>query len=74
MNVNKIDKRIQDVTTLIHIISYSTDEQNLEKKIGEKISGLVTTTALNTKLIKYVENQIPNLSDSVNKTDYDAEI
>ena len=32
--VNKIDKKIPNATTLIYIIRYSTDKQNLEKKIG----------------------------------------
>ena len=33
----------------------------------------MTTTVLNTK-IGDVENKIPNVSDSVQKTDYDAKI
>ena len=36
-------------------------------------SGLVTTTFLNTKF-KKIENKMPALSDSVNKTDYSAKI
>ena len=32
--VNKIDKKIPDVITLIHIIQHNTGKQKLEKKIG----------------------------------------
>ena len=42
--VNKIYKKISDVTTLIHINQYNTDKNNLEKKIGyvdKKIPQLV---------------------------------
>ena len=37
------------------------------------MSGLVTTTVLNTKISEY-ENKIPSVSSLVKKTDYDAEI
>ena len=30
--VNKLDKKIPDATTLVHINQYNTDNQNLEKK------------------------------------------
>ena len=30
--VNKLDKKISDPTTLIHINQYNKDKQNLEKK------------------------------------------
>ena len=33
--VNKLDKKIPDATTLVHINQYNTDNQNLEKKIGD---------------------------------------
>ena len=75
--VNNLDKKILDETTLIQINQYNTDEQNLEKKIGdtryqvpEKIpdaSGLVTTTVLNTKLSE-VENKTPNSRSLVTTT------
>ena len=32
MKVSKLDSKIPDATTLIHINHYNTDEQNLEKK------------------------------------------
>ena len=49
---------LPDSTTLIHINQHNRDKQNLEEKIGDfhkKIPGtssLVTTTVLNTKLVK----------------------
>ena len=33
--VNSLEKKIPDETTLIHKIQYNTDKQNLEKKIGD---------------------------------------
>ena len=32
-NANSLEKKIPDVTTLIHINQYNTDKQNLEKKM-----------------------------------------
>ena len=32
--VNKLDKKIPDATTLIHINQYNTDKQNVENKLG----------------------------------------
>ena len=34
-NVNNLDNKIVDATTLIHINQYNTDKQNLEKKIED---------------------------------------
>ena len=31
--VNKLDKKIPDLTTLIHINQHNTDKENLEKKM-----------------------------------------
>ena len=62
---NNLERKILDVTTVIHINQYNTDKQNLEEKIGdidEKVvdaSGLVTKTILNTK-ISEAENKILN--------------
>ena len=62
--VNSLDKKAHDTTTLFHINKYNIDKQNLEEKIGDidkknipGMSGLVTTTVLNTK-ISEVENKI----------------
>ena len=60
--VNNLEKKIPDATTLIHINQYNTDKQNLEKKIEivdikiHNVSGLVTTTVLNTKASMLVKN------------------
>ena len=49
------------MTILIHINQYSTDKQNFQNKIGDvdkeipDVSGLVTTTVLNTKLCGLVK-------------------
>ena len=34
-NVNNLENKIPDATTLIHINQYNTVKQNLEKKIGD---------------------------------------
>ena len=53
--INNLEEKIFNATTLIHVNQYSTDKQNLEKKIGDNdkkildASGLVTATVLNTK-------------------------
>ena len=36
-NVNNLENKIPDATTLIQINQYNTDEQNLEEKIGETL-------------------------------------
>ena len=65
--INKLDKKIPDATTLIHISQCNADKQSLEKnwrcwsKIPD-VSGLVTTTVFNTKI------------GLIKKTDYDAKI
>ena len=33
--VNNLEKKIPDATTLIHLTQYNIDKQNLEKKIGD---------------------------------------
>ena len=64
-NINNLEKKIPDATTLIHISQYSADKQNLEKKIRDvdkKIldaSGLVTTAVMNAK-ISEVRNKTPD--------------
>ena len=54
--VNKLEKKIPNATTLIHINQCNTDKQNLEKRIGyfdQKTlsSDLVTATVLNESKI-----------------------
>ena len=64
--VNSLQKTIPNVTTLIHINKYNTDNQNLEKiirHVDKKIpdeSGLVTKPVLNAKI--KVKNKIPDTS------------
>ena len=56
--VNTLENKFLDATTLIHIKQYNTDKENLGKKIEMLIkkktdtSGLVSTTILNSKLVK----------------------
>ena len=55
MKVNNFQNKIPYTSTLIHIYQFNTDEQYLEKKIWDVdkklpgLSGLVTTTFLNTR-------------------------
>ena len=77
--INKLDRKIPNATTLIQINQYNADKKSFEKKIVDvdkkipSLSGLMTTTVLNSKIIA-IKNKIPNVSDLVKKTDYDAKI
>ena len=57
------------------LIAYSKRKTNLDAKINEienkmrSITGLATNSALTA-----IENKIPNVSNLVKKTDYDAKI
>ena len=70
--VNNFDKKIPEATTLIHINQYNKEKQSLEKTIEDVdkkirgVSGLVTSTVLNTKNSE-AENKIPVASGSVTK-------
>ena len=59
--INKIDKKIPDVSDLVKKSALTT----VENKIPD-ISGLATTSALTA-----VENKIPDVTSFVKKTDYD---
>ena len=56
-NVNILQKKIPDSTTLIYLNQYNTDKQNIETKLGDvdkkvsDTSGLVTTNILNMKFL-----------------------
>ena len=68
--VNNLEEKIPDAMTLIHIIQYNIDKQNLEKNgdVEKKIldtSSLVTTTVLNTK-ISEVEDKILDHAKYIN--------
>ena len=75
--VNNFENKIPDATTLIHINQYNTDNQNLEKTIGDvdekipDVSGLVITTVLNAK-IGEVENKIPDTGGLMTTTVLDT--
>ena len=77
--VNKLDKKVPDLTTLIYVNQHNTNKQNLEKKMKmlikkpPDVSCLVTNTVLNAK-ISELKNKIPVDSDVVKKTDYDTKI
>ena len=47
-------------------------KKDVDKKLSD-VSGLVTTTVLNTN-IKEVENKIPNVSGLAKKTNYNTKI
>ena len=66
--INKIDKKIPDVTSLVKKTDFNTKVTEIEGKIP-RITGLAT----NSELIA-VENKIPNASSLVKKTDYNTEI
>ena len=72
-NLDNLEKKIPDATTLIYINQYNTDKQNLEKKLEILIkiilhtSGLVAATVLNTK-ISEAENKIPDTCSLVTTT------
>ena len=59
--LNSLEKKISHAFTLTQTNQCNTNKQNLEKKIGDvdnkvpDISGLVATTALNTKLKKLMK-------------------
>ena len=57
-----------DTSELTKKIDYDNKINEIEGKIPN-ITGLATTAALNA-----VKNEIPNVSDSVKKTNYDAKI
>ena len=67
MKENNSEKKIPDMTSLIHKNQYNTDNQSWKKKLGDVdkkipyVSGAVTKTILNTK-ISGVENKIQDTS------------
>ena len=54
--LNQLDQKIPDATTLIRINQYNTDKQNLEKKTKDVVN---TTTVFNTKILE-VKSKIIN--------------
>ena len=43
---NNLERKILDVTTVIHINQYNTDKQNLEEKIGDVDEKVVHASGL----------------------------
>ena len=66
--INKIDKKIPDVTSLVKKTDFNTKITEIEGKIPS-ILGLATNSELAA-----VENKIPNVSSLVKKTDYNTKI
>ena len=66
--INKIDKKIPDVTSLVKRTDFNTKIIEIEGKIPS-ITGLATNSELTA-----VENKIPNVSSLVKKTDYNTKI
>ena len=91
--VNNLEKKIPDTTTLIHINQYNIDKKKnfknseVESKVPNT-SNLVTTTALNTKIRKVVNeildkskfianhefNKLTAEANLVSKTDFDKKL
>ena len=68
--INKIDKKLPDITSLVKKTDFNTKVTEIEGKIPS-ISGLVTNSALTA-----VENKIPDdvSSSLVKKTDYNTKV
>ena len=71
--VNNLEKKIPDETTLVHINQFNTGKQRLKKKLEMLIKKIPGIFVWNIKIDK-VESKIPNVTDLVKKTDYDAKI
>ena len=71
--VNNLEKKIPDETTLVHINQFNTGKQRLKKKMEMLIKKIPGIFVWNIKIDK-VESKIPNVTDLVKKTDYDAKI
>ena len=66
--INKVDKKIPDVSSLAKKTYFNTKVTEIESKIPS-ISGLATNSELTA-----VENKIPDVSSLVKKTDYNTKI
>ena len=66
--IDKIDKKIPDVTNLVKKTDFNTKITEIEGKIPD-VSSLATKSALTV-----VENKIPDVSSLVKKTDYNTKI
>ena len=68
MLINKIDRKIPDVSDVVKKTDFNSEIAEIEGKIPS-ITGLATSSALPA-----VENKIPNVSSLVKKTDYHTKI
>ena len=68
VKINKVDKKIPDVSDLVKKTDFNANVTEREGKIPS-ISGLATNSALTA-----IENKIPNVSSLVKKTDYNTKI
>ena len=66
--INKVDKKIPDVSDLVKRANFNAKVTEIEGKIPS-ITGRATNSALTA-----VENKIPNFSNLVKKTDYNTKI
>ena len=66
--INKIDKKIPDVSDLVKKTNFNAKIIKVEGKIPN-ITGLATSSALTA-----VENEIPDVNSLIKKTDYDTKI
>ena len=66
--INKVDKKIPDVSDLVKKTNFNAKITEVEDKIPNT-TGLATSSALTA-----VENKIPGLSSLVKKADYDTKI
>ena len=66
--INKIDNKIPEVTSLVKKTDFNTKVTEIEGKISD-VTSLVTKSALTV-----VENKIPDVSSLVKKTDFNTKV
>ena len=66
--IDKIDKKVPDITNLVKKTNFYTKVTEIEGKIPD-VSSLVTKSAL-----PVVENKIPDVSSLVKKTDFNTKV
>ena len=66
--IDKIDKKIPDVTNLVKKADFNTKVTEIEGKIPD-ISSLATKSALTV-----IENKIPDVSNLIKKTDFNTKV
>ena len=66
--INKIDKKIPDITSLVKKTDFNTKVTEIEGKVTE-VSSLVTKSSLTV-----VQNKIPDVRSLVKKTDFNTKV